>query len=489
MILKDILTQYKNYVYLEDEKSYSQLTISNNGIVSHRDIKKGAEIGRKRQFVIDLISNPYTLIFTRQGVVEGSIGLVPQELDGYIVTENMPMFSINTSLVNPQYLLMFLKSKIYKEQIRKIIPSGTAQKALHEDKWTLIEIELPSFEQQNEIVNKYLTCLPHLERISEKALKQEKYIFSLRQSILQQAVEGKLCEQDPTDEPASVLLEKIKVEKEKLIAEKKIKKQKVLPPITEEEKPFDLPYGWEWCRLEEVSSKITDGSHNPPPNAGYGYPVISAKNIKNGSINLNLCDRFTDEKGFLSENRRTNIKSGDIIMGIIGGSIGNIAIYDLDAKVIAQRSISIIDTLISNLYCSFVLRSEYMQKFFLQTTSGTAQGGLYLGQISDLLFPIPPLTEQQRIVEKVDKLMALCDELEQEVTNAKKYATQLMEAVLQEAFSGKPKPEKDNVIVFAPQIQDDDVQVKWNAAARGGLREDTWHSLVKRANQIVKENH
>ena len=94
MILKNILKQYKNYVYLEDTKSYSQLTISNSGVVSHRDVKQGIEIGRKRPFVIDLKANPYTLIFTRQGVVDGSIGLVPQELDGYIVTENMPMFSI-----------------------------------------------------------------------------------------------------------------------------------------------------------------------------------------------------------------------------------------------------------------------------------------------------------------------------------------------------------------------------------------------------------
>ena len=90
-----------------------------------------------------------------------------------------------------------------------------------------------------------------------KNLSDDK-IEILRQSILQQAVEGKLCEQDPKDEPANVLLEKIKAEKERLVAEKKIKKQKPLPPISEEEKPFDLPHGWEFCRLQEITSIISD---------------------------------------------------------------------------------------------------------------------------------------------------------------------------------------------------------------------------------------
>ncbi len=123
----------------------------------------------------------------------------------------------------------------------------------------------------------------------------------LRKSILQAAVQGKLVPQDESDEPANVLLARIKAEKAKLVKEGKLKKEKALPPISEEEKPFDLPQGWEWVRLGEICSKVTDGSHNPPPNSGSGYSVISAKNIKNGEITFENVDRYTDEKGFLRE--------------------------------------------------------------------------------------------------------------------------------------------------------------------------------------------
>ena len=98
---------------------------------------------------------------------------------------------------------------------------------------------------------------------------------------------GKLVKQDPNDEPASVLLEKIKTEKAELVKEKKIKKSKPLPPITDEEKPFDIPDSWEWVRLGNVAKKITDGTHNPPPNSHSGKQLISAINIKMERLILN----------------------------------------------------------------------------------------------------------------------------------------------------------------------------------------------------------
>ena len=155
--------------------------------------------------------------------------------------------------------------------------------------------------------------------------------------------------------------------------------------------------------MGEVAIKITDGSHNPPPKKSSGYYVISAKNVKNGKIIFDNVDRYTDEEGFLKENSRTNIKRGDIIMGIIGGSIGNIAIYNHDEKVIAQRSIAIIDTLANNEFIKVILQSPLIQHQ-LKNTSSTAQGGVYLGTINEILIPFPPLEEQKRIVKKIEEL-------------------------------------------------------------------------------------
>ena len=270
-------------------------------------------------------------------------------------------------------------------------------------------------------------------------------VAQLRQAILQAAVHGKLVPQNPQDEPASVLLERIQTEKVQLIKEGKIKKEKSLPPIAEDEIPYDLPDSWEWCRLGDICTKITDGSHNPPPNTGRGIPVISAKNIRNGEISFSNVDRFTDEKGFAKENPRTNISFGDIILGIIGGSIGNVAIYRHDQRVIAQRSIAIMNSLIDNDFLNFFLRSPQLQTFLGLNTSGTAQGGVYLGQLKSIMFPLPPLAEQWRIVAKLNELMAFCDELEaaEKELDALElnFAGYLPKSILQAAVQGKLVPQ------------------------------------------------
>lgn len=233
----------------------------------------------------------------------------------------------------------------------------------------------------------------------------------LKQAILQAAIQGKLTEQLPSDGDARDLVKQIKAEKDKLIKEGKIKKEKPLPEITEDEIPFEIPSNWCWVRLGNITNKLTDGSHNPPPNSGSGYPVISAMCIDNDEVNLSLVKRFTDETGFNKENRRTNICYGDIVLGIIGGSIGNLAKYNSHKKVIAQRSIAIINSLVNNDYLYTVLKSPLLQTSLRHTTGGTAQGGVYLGDLQKLIIPLPPLAEQQRIVERLEQLLPLCDKL------------------------------------------------------------------------------
>lgn len=267
----------------------------------------------------------------------------------------------------------------------------------------------------------------------------------LKNSILQMAVQGKLVPQNEADEPASVLLEKIRAEKERLIEEGKIKKEKPLPPITDEEKPFDIPLQWCLCRLGTICSKLTDGSHNPPPKRSKGYRVISAKNIKNGQIQFEENDRFTDKEGFEKENPRTNITQGDIILGIIGGSIGNTAIYTHSDKVIAQRSIAIISSHISNKFMKILLNSPLFQIAFKHKSNGTAQGGIYLGELSNMVVPLPPLAEQQRIVEKIEELQPLIAAYEKAYTRLEKinseFPDKLKKSLLQEAVQGKLIPQ------------------------------------------------
>ena len=282
----------------------------------------------------------------------------------------------------------------------------------------------------------------------------------LKNSILQLAIQGKLVEQRPEEGTARELFVQIQAEKQRLIEAGKIKKEKPLPEIAEDEKPFEIPESWMWVRLGDITSKLTDGSHNPPPNTGKGVPVISAKNVKNGIITLENVDRFTDDDGFKKENPRTNIIKDDIIMGIIGGSIGNVAVYTHDVKVIAQRSIAIMRFLISTTFSKILLESPLIQNRPITSTSGSAQGGVYLGTLKNLPIPLPPLAEQKRIVAKIEELLPYIDRYEQawsklEQLNSR-FPEDMKKALLQYAIQGKlveQRPEEGTGEELFAQIQ------------------------------------
>ena len=170
--------------------------------------------------------------------------------------------------------------------------------------------------------------------------------------------------------------------------------------------------------LDELVTLIMDYRGKTPKKLGLKWsennneiPAISAKNIKNGLITFENVDRYTDQEGYERENPRTSIQKGDIILGIIGGSIGNVAIYTHDEKVIAQRSIAIIRLEVETYFMIALFNSPLIQNYLRVSTSGSAQGGVYLKTLKTIVVPLPPLAEQKRIVEKLEELLAMCERL------------------------------------------------------------------------------
>ena len=313
----------------------------------------------------------------------------------------------------------------YQPYLEKKCSGSTNQTELKPTVIAELYIPLPPVNEQNRIISKIKEVLRLAKTYSEKELILNKYNLSfpeqLKKSILQYAVQGKLVPQNPADEPASVLLDRIRAEKERLIQEGKIKRDKHESVIyrrdnshyekrgseeicIDDEIPFELPNGWRWCRFSTICYKLTDGSHNPPPKRANGFRVISARNIKNGRILFTDEDRLCDQNGFNKENPRTQISKGDVILGIIGGSIGNTAIYGYDEPVIAQRSIAIFGSLINNKYMKLLLDSPLFQQQFNSKSNGTAQGGIYLGELANMLVPLPPVNEQNRILASISSL-------------------------------------------------------------------------------------
>jgi len=254
-------------------------------------------------------------------------------------------------------------------------------------------------------------------------------IKKLRELILELAVRGKLVPQDPNDEPASELLKRIAAEKSELVKQGKIKKQKPLPEISEDEKPFELPDGWEWEKLGNICSKLTDGSHNPPKDNGSGYPMLSSQNIQNGLIDFDNLSRYICEDDFIKENGRTLVKKDDVLLTIVG-SLGRSAVVNDNTKFALQRSVAVLTTGLYSSYLSDYFKSMTAQLYFIENGKGTAQKGIYLGQLSQMLVPVPSLAEQKRIVYKIQELMSLCDQLEQQSLTSQEAHQQLIETLL-----------------------------------------------------------
>ncbi len=354
----------------------------------------------------DYVYNPYRINI-------GSIGLVPKGVKG-IVSPAYVVFK-SKGQINNKLLLQYLKSSLGMNLIRWYGNKGGVRDALRYS--DLEKIDFPDITKINQ--DKIINRLSELEIIISKLNKElEHYkISSLRQSILQEAVQGKLTadwrKENPDVEPASELLKRIKAEKEKLIKEGKIKKQKPLTPITQDKIPFELPKGWIWVNIGELYQTIGT-KNNQILSKQYleegKYPVVD----QGKSLIVGYCN---DESKILKiqypvivfGDHTKNIKyvNYDFIIGADG------------TKILKPYS------LINSKYFYYTLSSYKLED------RGYARHYKILKQ---QLFPLAPYFEQRQIVKKVDKLMQLCDDLENNLKQAKKYSEQLMEAVLREAF-------------------------------------------------------
>ena len=298
-------------------------------------------------------------------------------------------------------------------------------------------------------------------------------IAHLKAKILDLAVRGKLTEQRPEEGSAEELLERIREEKQRLIAEGKLKKEKPLPEMTEDEKPFNIPAGWEWCRLPELCIKaITDGTHNSPPQQRQGdFLYITAKNIKDNGIDLTNVSYVTRE----IHNQiyaRCNPEKGDVLL-TKDGTIGIATVNNLDYPFSMLSSIALIKPVTQLLpwYLTYVLRSPYWQTLMHSDSKGSALRRIILEQINSFIVPLPPLAEQKRIVEKIEQLFRQADIIEQNRLALKTRIRQTRSRVLDLAVRGKlteQRPEEGSAEELLERIREE----KQRLIAEGKLKKE-----------------
>jgi len=265
----------------------------------------------------------------------------------------------------------------------------------------------------------------------------------LRQSILQAAVQGKLVPQNPHDEPADKLLERIRTKKVRLVKEGKIKKDKPLPPITEDDVPYDLPDGWVWCRLGTVAIHCLGKMLDQQKNIGIEQHYLRNLNVQWFRFDLSDLKKMKIDQ---SEHERYLVKKGDLII-CEGGYPGTSAIWDSDNSIFLQKALHRVRFFAPdmNRFFHYVLYYSSLSGELSQYFTGSGIQHFTGQSLGKFLFPLPPLAEQQRIVAKVDELMALCDELEAAEKELDKleadFAEYLPKSILQAAVQGKLVPQ------------------------------------------------
>ncbi|WP_271593235.1 restriction endonuclease subunit S [Bradyrhizobium sp. CCBAU 65884] len=236
-------------------------------------------------------------------------------------------------------------------------------------------------------------------------------IARLRGFILDLAIRGKLVPQNAVDEPASELLLRIAEEKSRLVKANKIRKFSEPVAVASDEQPFDIPRAWQWVRLGDIVTKLTDGTHHSPPNKTTGdFKYITAKNIKNDGVLLDdvtYVSRKVHEEMFA----RCDPARGDILYIKDGATTGVVAINNLDEQFSMLSSVALLKLpacIFNRLLVQF-LRSPFFYDQMRGFMKGAAITRVTLKRMGPALIPLPPLAEQHRIVAKTDELMQLCD--------------------------------------------------------------------------------
>lgn len=382
--------------------------------------------------------------------------------------------AIFRSNFNP-YLQLFIQSPQYRSKLEGV--ETTTINQITQGNLKATEVPLPPLEEQKAIVAVVETLFKEVEQlerltaerinlkekfavsalsqlttnntIKEWGLLQEHFhsffneknnIKKLRETVLQLAVQGKLTADwranNPNIEDASVLLKRIKAEKVELIKEKKIKKETPLPAIAKDEIPYELPEGWVWCSVGDVST-IKGGKRIPKgyllSDTATSHIYIRVTDMKNGSISFSKLKYITDDVYEIIKNY--TISKDDLYI-TIAGTIGDVGIIpeELHNMNLTENAAKIVIYQIDRTFLKTLLNSHVCQSQFLNKLNQMAQPKLALHRIASTIIPLPPIEEQKAIVKKVNALMGLCDALENEVKQSQKLSEKLMQSVLREVF-------------------------------------------------------
>ena len=429
----DVCKYRKEFFQIDDEKEYTQITVKlhRKGIVLRKRII-GKDIRTKRQ----RLCKANDFIVAEMDAKFGGYGIIPEELDGSIVSSHYYLYEIDKTKLLPDFFKFIIQANLIQEQIKAVGSTNYSRVSYKE----VLEYEIPcpDINIQRKIVQSLSRVKNTHFELDNEIQTQQTLLKKLRQSILQEAIEGKLTADwraaHPDVEPASALLEKIRAEKEQLVKEKKIRKQKPLPPIEEGEVPFEIPENWEWCRLLSIADGFQYGTSSKSRKEGL-VPVLRMGNIQDGKVVLDDLVFSSDKE----EIKKYLLNKNDLLFNRTNSRelVGKTAIYNHSNKAIYAGYL-VRFYLFGNIdanYINYLMNSDFHRQWCDEfKTDAIGQSNINATKLKGYRVPLPPLEEQKEIVKKIEKLFTLCDTLEAQIDQSKTNSEALMQVVLREAF-------------------------------------------------------
>ena len=447
--LGEVIKHRKCIITIDNDAEYKlcRVQLHRKGVVL-RDVVQGSMIKTKKQ----QICKSGDFLVAEMDAKFGGYGFVPEELNGAIVSSHYYLFELNTNKIRPKYLEVISKLLILQDQIKAI--GSTNYSSIRPASVLDWEIPITEIENQVQIEKLFENATENGNKLSTELTHQLDLVKQLRQAFLREAMQGKLTEAWRASHPelisgpnsARQLLAKIKTEKDKLIKNGKLRSQKPLPPIKEDEIPFEIPKSWEWCRLGEIC--ITNGR--------IGWKGLTASEYtKSGPLfvsvhSLNYGDYVDYTQAFHISQERYNespeimLQNEDILICKDGAGIGKLGIVqNLNEQATVNSSLLLIRKLIGldSKYIYYFLLSSHFQKIVNSRIMGATTPHLYQRDLVGFLLALPPVQEQQLIVAKLDELMQYCDQLEGSIKTSQRQNEMLLQQVLREALEPKFKTE------------------------------------------------
>lgn len=458
-------TQYGYNASAKSEGTHKLLRITdiNDGAVDWKSVPY-CNCDDEKKYLL----NKGDILIARTGGTTGKSFLINDVPSNAIFASYLIRLRANNQCL-PEFISIFLNSYAYWSQISEM-KSGSAQPNVNAEKLktllipdcpvkvqrkilniingTIEEEDFFTIELMTKIKNVILTVANN-EELKKEFDKQQTYLQLLRQTILQEAVQGKLTKQDPTDEPATELLKRIRAEKDKLIQAGKLKKERELTPVTKDKMPLELPKGWVWCRLKEFGFIMGGGTPLTTKSQYWNgkIPWITPKDTKADFLNDSE-DKVTIE-GVHNSSAKLIPPNSILIVGRSGILKRTLPVSINTIECTVNQDLKVLVPYIQEMATYIRLLLKGHEDFILKKLIkyGMTVHSLKYKEFELHPFPLPPLQEQHRIVAKVHQLQQQLNQLEVQVQQSRQYAQQLFQSVLKEAFE-----QKETIVVTKQEI-------------------------------------